>query len=229
MTRTSKRLCVVEDDPDLREALVDFFDGRETWQAVPHQSVENARDEHANAPFDAFLLDLNLPGDDGLTLLRELRSRGDTTVVLIVTARGTEDQRIEGLEAGADDYLVKPFSVRELSARLDAVLRRTTDGFDSVRLGSSQIDFARLEGEGPRGAFRLLAKEAELLNHLLQRRGQVCSREDLLGEVWGFDKAPTTRTVDTHVFQLRQKIEEDPKQPSILLTVHGVGYRLAAE
>jgi two-component system response regulator VicR len=229
MKPAARRLCVVEDEPELREALADYFDGRDGWQAFAFERVEAAASAHQDEPFHALLLDLSLPGADGLTLLRRLRAQGDRIPVLIVTARGTEDQRIEGLEAGADDYLVKPFSVRELAARLEAVLRRSGASLDKVRIGAALVDFARLEGQGPRGHFRLLAKEANLLAYLLRRRGQVCTRNELLAEVWGFDKAPTTRTVDTHVFQLRKKIERDPKNPAILQTAYGVGYRLCDE
>lgn len=220
------RVLVVEDEPDLREALVDWFAQRDGFEAMGFDRAEDAAAAHDERAFDAVLLDLALPGADGLSLLRRLRSGGDTTPVMILTARGTEEQRIEGLELGADDYLVKPFSLRELGARLDAVLRRTGRGFAVHRIGQWTVDLDRSELCSDASTERLLGKEAELLRFLLTRRGQACSREELLREVWGFEHAPSTRTVDTHIFQLRQKLEVDPKTPSHLVTVRGRGYRL---
>jgi DNA-binding response OmpR family regulator len=172
------------------------------------------------------LLDLRLPDGDGLDVLRSMRKAGDRTPVIVLTARGEVEQRVLGLQLGADDYLVKPFSVHELDARMQAVQRRAAQPSAALQLGEAEVDLAGHQLRRDGHEHRLLPKEAELLAHLLRHRGQACSREDLLRAVWGYDATPTTRTVDTHVFQLRQKLERDPAHPEWLLTVHGVGYRL---
>ena len=190
------------------------------------ETVAGARQELSGQRFHMVLLDLRLPDGDGLDVLRRMRRSGDKTPVIVLTAHGETEQRVQGLQAGADDYVVKPFSVHELDARIQAVQRRVEQPASSLRLGDAEIDVAghRVVRDGDE--HRLLPKEAELLAHLLRHRGQACSRDDLLRAVWGYDATPTTRTVDTHVFQLRKKIERDPKAPAWLLTVHGVGYRL---
>ena len=179
-----------------------------------------------NAQFDMVLLDLRLPDGDGLDVLRTLRKGGDQTPVIVLTARGEVDQRVLGLKLGADDYLVKPFSVHELAARIEAVQRRADQPTQTVRLGRATIDLDGHSVERNGETTRLLPREAELLAYLLRHRGRAQSREDLLRAVWSHDAAPTTRTVDTHVFQLRKKLEDDPSQPTHLQTVHGVGYVL---
>jgi len=219
------QLLLVEDDASIRESLADFFAARD-W--LVHACGRRAEAERALAGqrFHMILLDLLLPDGDGLALLRALRRRGDRTPVIVLTARGEVDQRVLGLRAGADDYVVKPFSVHELAARVLAVQRRAEQPAVPLRLGSAEVDLAaHLVRRGGR-TFRLLPREADLLAHLVRHRGAACSRDDLLRTVWGYDATPTTRTVDTHVFQLRQKLEDDPARPRLIVTVHGVGYRL---
>ena len=220
------QLLVVEDDQSIRESLVDFFRGRE-WLVHPCGDLAAARRALAAQRFHMVLLDLRLPDGDGLDVLRALRKAGDKTPVIALTARGEVAQRVLGLQLGADDYVVKPFSVHELDARIQAVQRRAEQPAASLRLGDAEIDLAGHQVHRAGQTFRLLPKEAELLADLLRHRGQARSREELLRSVWGHDATPTTRTVDTHVFQLRQKLEADPSAPRLLLTVHGVGYRLA--
>jgi DNA-binding response OmpR family regulator len=219
------QLLVIEDDPSIRESLVDFFRGRE-W--LVHACADRAAAQRAlgEQRFHMVLLDLRLPDGDGLDVLRALRKGGDQTPVIVLTARGEVDQRVLGLQIGADDYVIKPFSVHELDARMQAVQRRAQQPAARIRLGGAEIDLAGHAVHRGGTEFRLLPKEAELLAFLLRHRGQTCSRDDLLRAVWGYDATPTTRTVDTHVFQLRQKIEPDPAHPEFLLTVHSVGYRL---
>jgi DNA-binding response OmpR family regulator len=220
------QLLVVEDDASIRESLTDFFGQRE-WLVRACADRAAADLALADQRFHMVLLDLRLPDGDGLDVLRTLRKRGDKTPVIVLTARGEVTQRVLGLQLGADDYVVKPFSVHELAARMQAVQRRAEQPAASVRLGDAEIDLAGHCGRRGAHAFRLLPKEVELLAHLLRHRGQAQSRDDLLRAVWGYDATPTTRTVDTHVFQLRQKLENDPSQPRWLRTVHGVGYLLA--
>jgi DNA-binding response OmpR family regulator len=219
------QLLVIEDDPSIRESLIDFFTGRD-WLVQAAADVATAERLLRERQFDLVLLDLRLPDGDGLALLRAMRKRGLRVPVIVLTARGEVEQRVLGLQLGADDYVVKPFSVHELDARMQAVQRRAAQPTTTLRLGAAEVDLAghavRRDGE----TFRLLPKEAELLAHLLRHRGRAQTRDELLRAVWGHDAMPTTRTVDTHVFQLRQKLEVDPSAPQLLRTVHGVGYLL---
>jgi len=221
------QLLVVEDDASIRESLVDFFSGRD-WLVRACADRTAAAAALQAQRFDMVLLDLRLPDGDGLDLLRSLRKAGDKTPVIVLTARGEVAQRVLGLQIGADDYVVKPFSVHELAARIQAVQRRAEQPATTLRLGDAEVDLAGHHGRRGDVTFRLLPKEAELLACLLRHRGRALSRDELLRAVWGYDATPTTRTVDTHVFQLRQKLEADPASPRLLLTVHGVGYRLEA-
>lgn len=220
-----KQLLIVEDDSSIRESLVDFFQTRDYFVHGVETKAE-AEALLAEREVCALLLDLRLPDGDGLDLLRELRRRGKDTPVLLITARGEERQRIQGLEAGADDYINKPFSVYELAARLNAVLRRSTGRQGLLRLGSAEVDLDAFEIRKGGKSIRLLQKEAELLRFFLRHPGQAFSRDEILRQVWGYEAVPTTRTVDTHVYELRHKLEDDPGHPLFLRTVHGVGYRL---
>lgn len=219
------QLLVVEDDPSIRESLDDFFTGRE-WLVNACEDIAAAELALSNHSFHMVLLDLRLPDGSGLDILRRMRRSGDKTPVIVLTAHGETDQRVLGLQAGADDYVVKPFSVHELDARIQAIQRRVEQPAMTVQLGDATIDLAGHTLRANNTEHRLLPKEAELLGHLLRHRGQACTRDNLLRAVWGYDATPTTRTVDTHIFQLRKKLEHDPSQPEWLLTVHGVGYRL---
>lgn len=219
-------LLLVEDDAGIRESLRDYFAGRD-WLVRDCGDARGAEAALAAERFHMVLLDLRLPDGDGLNVLRALRKRGDRTPVIVLTARGEVDQRVRGLQLGADDYVVKPFSVHELDARIQAIQRRAEQPSVAVRLGEVEVDLAAHEvRRAGDERLRLLPKEAELLAHLLRHRGQALTREAILRAVWGYDATPTTRTVDTHVFQLRRKIEVEPSHPRVLRTVHGVGYQL---
>src|SRR5574342_795949 len=178
---------------------------------------------------DLILLDVMMPGMSGWDLCRELLRRGLDVPVIMLTARGAEVDRVLGLELGADDYVTKPFGLRELMARIRAVLRRPgpRQKFEEFAFGDVRV---RLRG---RQAFkagqevRLTRKEFDLLRYLVEHRGEVITRGRLLDEVWGYDQFPTTRTVDTHILRLRQKFEDDPERPRFILTAHGQGYRFS--
>jgi len=164
----------------------------------------------------------------GFDLCRTLRSRGIRTPIIMLTARGEEKDRVLGLDLGADDYLTKPFSIRELLARIKAVLRRTdASGGDVERFafGAVELDFQRFEARVGDEQIHLSPKEFTLLKFLIQNEGRVVPRSELLDSVWGYDAFPSTRTVDNHVAGLRAKLESDPAQPQHILTVHGVGYK----
>ena len=221
------RVLVVEDDAAILKGLVDNLRGE-------GYSVESARDGHAAGAllaagkFDLVLLDVMLPGQTGFELCLKLRERGDRVPILMLTARGEETDRIHGLDLGADDYLTKPFSLRELLARVRALIRRarpTSALPDTAAFGGVEVDFRSFEAFRGGMRLKLTPKEFGTLRFLISRAGEVVSRGALLEEVWDYKDYPTTRTIDNHVASLRAKIEADPANPTHLLTVHGVGYK----
>lgn len=225
------RILIIEDEAPLRMALADALvsEGYLVLEAADGDTgLELALTEDPAA----ILLDLMLPGRDGFSVLRALREDRLFAPVLILSARGEEWDRIQGFEYGADDYLVKPFSTRELLARLKAALARasgTAPGLSAggyhARFGSVEVDFAAytLTHAGVRHG--LSRRELELLRYLLDHEGVALERLTILSDVWGPDESPTTRTIDTHVLKLRKKLEPDPENPVHIVTVHGVGYR----
>jgi DNA-binding response OmpR family regulator len=182
---------------------------------------------------DLILLDLMLPRMSGLELCRKLRAEGIQTPILMLTARSEEPDRVLGLDLGADDYVTKPFSVRELMARVRALLRRSSPGSadgapalpDALRFGQAEIDFRTYEARLGGKPIEMTRKEFAVLRYLGSRAGEVVTRDDLLNEVWGYESYPSSRTVDNHIAGLRAKLEPDASQPEHLKTVHGVGYK----
>lgn len=223
------RLLLVEDDLTLRTALRDAFAG-EGYEMVVAADGHEARAVLREQRFDLVVLDVMLPGPSGLELLRELRARDADTPVLLLTARGEESDKVLGLELGADDYVSKPFSLRELLARAKAMLRRRERPqaafVQQFALGAAAIDLAAFTVVRDGQTHALSPKEAGMLALLRQHGGRAVSRAQFLREVWGGDQFVGDRTIDTHMLNLRQKVEREPKQPQHLLTVHGVGYRL---
>jgi DNA-binding response OmpR family regulator len=224
------RILVVDDEPEMVRGLEDNlrFEGYQTLSATDGAAgLALALQEGP----DLVLLDIMMPRMSGWDVLRALRDKQLDIPVIMLTARGEVVDRVLGLELGADDYVTKPFALRELLARVRAVLRRpgprqrlTTYAFGDVRLHLRGRQVFRAGRE-----VRMTRKEFDLLRYLVEHRGEVISRERLLDEVWGYERFPTTRTVDTHVLRLRQKLEADPERPAYILTVHGQGYRFAAE
>jgi DNA-binding response OmpR family regulator len=221
------RVLVVEDDPAILRGLTDNL-RFESYDVIAASDGESAYRLIREQKPDAIVLDLMLPNMSGYELCRKVRGEGLRTPILMLTARGEEADRILGLDLGADDYITKPFSVRELLARVRAVLRRVQPAPaapDELRIDDLVVDFRKYEAEKSGAAIDLTRKEFGLLRLLVQRRGEVVSRSELLDEVWGYDATPTTRTVDNHVASLRAKIETNPAEPRHLLTVFGVGYK----
>jgi two-component system alkaline phosphatase synthesis response regulator PhoP len=222
------RILVVEDEPGLRLALTDRL-------AAEGYSVESAGDGESGLAragaerFDLILLDVMLPKKSGFDVCRDLRQLGNDTPVLMLTARTQVADRVVGLKLGADDYVVKPFEVVELLARIEARLRRPgARGAtlpDRYRFGEVEIDFRRATATRAGQPVELSAKEYQLLRYFIEHREEVLSRNTLLDEVWGYDAMPTTRTVDVHVAWLRRKIETNPRHPEYILTLHGLGYK----
>jgi DNA-binding response OmpR family regulator len=222
-------VLVVDDEPIVREVVVRYLE-REGYRTLEAADGDRARELLEHESLDLVVLDLMLPGTDGLTLCRWIRARGDLPVILL-TARGEEADRIVGLELGADDYVTKPFSPRELAARVRTVLRRATrqpPEHRTLTFGDLEIDAATREVSRAGHALRLTAKEFDLLWFLASHPRRVFSRRQLMDRVWGYEAALDTGTVTVHVRRLREKIEEDPSRPRFLETVWGVGYRFAA-
>ena len=221
------RILIVEDEPALLRALADGF-RFESYDVFTAADGETAcRLAKEKAPH-LVILDLMLPRMSGYEVCRKLRAEGSSTLILMLTARAQEADRVAGLDLGADDYVTKPFSVQELSARVRALLRRagplqTLPG--ELRFEDVLIDFRTYEASKGGEMLDLTRKEFHLLRLLAARSGEAVSREELLDRVWGLENYPTTRTVDTHVSNLRAKLERDPRNPSHLVTVHGIGYR----
>ena len=220
------RILIVDDEPAIVRGLEDNlrFEGYETLAASSgEQGLARALGE---AP-DLVLLDVTMPGRSGWDVCRELRQRGLDVPIIMLTARGEEADRVRGLELGADDYVTKPFSLRELLARVRAVLRRPGPRrkFEELAFGDVRVHRRGRRVTRAGREVRLTRKEYDLLVYLATHPGDVVTRERLLDEVWGYERFPTTRTVDTHVLRLRRKLEADPDRPRFIHTVHGQGYR----
>jgi DNA-binding response OmpR family regulator len=229
----NQRILLVEDDAAIRRGVGDAlrFAGYRTLEAANgHEGMEAAR----GADCDLILLDLVLPGPGGLEILKAVREVRPTLPVIILTARGEESERVSGLRLGADDYVVKPFGIKELLARVEAVLRRSPQrpaDVGEVAVPGGVVDFMRREvrfDDG--GRVELSEKEAELLRYLAMNAGRAIAREELLSCVWRIDpRGAETRTIDMHVARLREKLRDDPAEPRILLTVRGKGYAFGGE
>jgi DNA-binding response OmpR family regulator len=222
-------VLVVDDEPIVREVVVRYLarEGHRTLEAADGNGAR-ATIERSNP--DLVVLDVMLPGTDGLELCRWIRSRSELPVIML-TARGEEADRIVGLELGADDYVTKPFSPRELAARVRSVLRRVAPAGETVeRLAFGDIELERATREARKRGLevRLTVKEFDLLWFLASHPRRVFSRDQLMASVWGYTAALDTGTVTVHVRRLREKVEENPSEPRYLETVWGIGYRLAA-
>ena len=230
-------VLVVEDDTNLAAGVMENLraEGYEVSLAGDGEQALSWLAAHGCA---LVILDVMLPGADGVTVCRTLRERGNTTPVLFLTARGDPADRVRGLEAGGDDYLAKPFHLQEFLLRVRAILRRwdwyrsasATADTAMLRFGGNEVDFRVFRARAWTGeAQELTEKEAMILKVLVEHAGQIVSREDLLERVWGYDVFPSTRTVDNFILRLRKRFERDPANPRHFLTVWGVGYRFLIE
>ena len=221
------RILVIDDELPMRRALEDCLT-RIGYRVLSAADGEAGLERALKEDPDLLLMDVMMPGLSGFELCAALRRGGAGMPILMLTAKGEVSDRVTGLDSGADDYLVKPFSTEELLARVRALLRRKQSGDASVKLdlGNVKIDLARLEASREGKPLTLTTREFAILRLLALADGAPVSREQFLDQIWGYTSFPTTRTVDTHVLQLRKKIEPCPESPRWILTVHGVGYRL---
>jgi DNA-binding response OmpR family regulator len=225
------KILVVEDDPAILRGLADNlrFEGYDVITAQDGETGGKLQKTHKP---DLIVLDLMLPRLGGLDLCRRLRKEGVQTPVLMLTAKSEESDRVTGLDTGADDYVTKPFSVKELMARVRALLRRAqpqTSLPDALRFGDVDVDFLRYEARKKGKPVEMTRKEFAILRFLASRTGEAVTRDDLLNEVWGYEVYPVSRTVDNHVAGLRAKLEADPANPSHIRTIHGVGYKFTGD
>ncbi len=222
------KILLIEDEPGLCLTLSDRLQ-KEGHTVDISNDGESGFNQAANQAYDLIILDLMLPKKSGNDVCRDLRQMGLVTPILMLTARHQTVDKVLGLKLGADDYLTKPFEMLELLARIEALLRRATRTFASApavyQFGSIHVDFRRTEVVRDGETLALSAKEFQLLRYFIDHKGETLSRETLLQEVWGYSAVPYTRTVDVHVAWLRQKLEDDPKQPQWIMTVHGLGYK----
>jgi DNA-binding response OmpR family regulator len=220
-------ILVVEDDSAILRGLTDNlrFEG---YEVTPVRNGEEGLRAILEDEPELVVLDVMLPSLSGFDICRRVRKEGRMMPILMLTARAQEVDRVMGLDLGADDYVTKPFSIPEFLARVRALLRRANAAPalpERVAFGQVSVEFERYEARMAGQEVRLAPKEFGVLRLLVAREGEVVSRTDLLHEVWGYDRFPTTRTVDNHLASLRSKLEEDPANPKHLLTVHGVGYK----
>jgi DNA-binding response OmpR family regulator len=224
MNAAARQILLVEDEPGLVLTLTDRLRSEGFEVTVAHDgyaAVETGRRQ----PFDLVVLDIMLPGQDGFAVCAQLRRDDARTPILMLTARGEVEDRVRGLQLGADDYLQKPFEMSELLARIQALLRRVAPVGRQMRIGRAQVNFAAGTVMAGGEALDVSAQSLRLLEYLVQHSGRAITRETLLSEVWGHKTAPSTRTVDMHIAWLRRALEQDPRVPRHIVTVHGVGYR----
>ncbi|MCC6342662.1 MAG: response regulator transcription factor [Bryobacterales bacterium] len=226
MDNESPKLLIVEDEPEMALGLRDNFEFEGYTVSTAADGEEGLRKALAEGP-DLILLDIMLPRMSGLDVCRALRRRGVTTPILMLTARTQEQNVVEGLETGADDYIAKPFSIRELVARVRAHLRRSapTPCPDEYEFGGIHLDFRNYQATRGGEPLLLSPREFELLRFFVRHRGEVVTREQLLEQVWDITSRIMTRTVDNHIAKLRQKVEDEPSDPRWIVTVHRSGYK----
>jgi len=224
------KILVVDDEQNMRTGLKDNleFEGYEVDTA---NDGEQGLKKIIENSYNLIILDVMMPKKSGFDVCKEVRKAGITTPVILLTAKGDEIDKVVGLEIGADDYVTKPFSLRELLARVKAILRRgenlvMNETEREVRIGRLEVNFNGYRATSKNKDVQMSHKEFEILHHLWKHRNSTVSRDDLLTEVWGYDENPSTRTVDNFILKLRQKVEVDSNHPQVILTVHGIGYKL---
>jgi DNA-binding response OmpR family regulator len=221
------RILIVEDEPNMVAGLRDNFEF-EGYDVITAPDGVAGLERALNEAPDLVILDVMMPRMSGLDVCKQLKTKRPSVPIIMLTARGQEVDKVVGLELGADDYVTKPFSIRELLARVKAVLRRSTSApkdQESFSFGEVEVNLKSCQVSRAGKELDFSSKEFELLKYFLCHPGEALSRDRLLEEVWGYDRFPTTRTVDAHIVRLRQKVEPRPEEPRFILTVHGTGYK----
>jgi DNA-binding response OmpR family regulator len=221
------KILIVEDEPNMVAGLRDNFEFEGHQVITAGDGVAGLERAIAESP-DLVILDVMMPRMSGLDVCKQLKSKRPSIPIIMLTARGQEVDKVVGLELGADDYVTKPFSIRELLARVKAVLRRAKIGpkaEEKYSFGEVEVNLRSCQVTRKGLALDFSSKEFELLKYFLIHPGETLSRDKLLEDVWGYDRFPTTRTVDAHIVRLRQKVEPKPEEPRFILTVHGTGYK----
>jgi DNA-binding response OmpR family regulator len=225
------KILIVEDEPNMRMGLRDNLEFEGYQVDLAENGVQGLQLLFKNT-YNLVLLDVMMPEMSGLDVCKRAREQGIQVPIVLLTAKGEEMDKVLGLELGADDYITKPFSLRELLARIKAILRREAIRAEAepaakgTRIGKLVINFNAYTAEDQAGPIRMSHKEYAILQYLLQRKNEIVTRHELLEKVWGYEESPTTRTVDNFIVKLRQKIEDDANDPRMILTVHGTGYKL---
>ncbi len=227
----ASRILVVEDERNVALTLVERLK-REGFDVVLAGSAEDARLEIGARKFDLALLDVGLPDQSGFTVAAHLRKMQPSVAIIFLTAFNTPEHRIQGLELGAEDYVAKPFHLKELLLRIQNGLKRARylsagTQSENVKVGQAEIDFTRFEAKVGDDTHALTHKECALLKLLVDRRGKVVSRDEILNHVWSEDEFPTSRTIDNFIMRLRRLVEENPENPQVIKSVRGVGYQLS--
>jgi DNA-binding response OmpR family regulator len=222
-----KKILIIEDDPatiaGLEESLKD-----EHFEVSTSMSGQMGYEKALDGKYDLIILDIMLPDKNGTEICRDLRKNGVSTPILMLTGKKEETDKVIGLEIGADDYVTKPFSLRELIARVRALLRRPQEirpDIEEYLFSDVYLNFKRNEVKKGNTQIKLSAMEFKVMHYFVQREGEVIERNQLLNEVWGYENYPSTRTVDNFILNLRKKIEDDHTNPKHLLTIHGAGYK----
>ena len=225
-----QKILIIEDEPNMILGLKDSCEYEGYEISVALDGEEGLNKALTEKP-DIILLDVMLPLMSGIDVCRALRNKGIETPIIMLTARSQEIDKVVGLEVGADDYVTKPFSIKELLARIRAHLRRAGKQvveIEAFSFGDVELDFKKYRASKDGQELELSAREFDILRYLIGRRGEIVTRDKLLDEVWGYDQNPVTRTVDNHIAKLRQKIEDSPSDPQHIITVHRIGYRFVA-
>ncbi len=221
------KILIIEDDPAVSKGL-EISLKKENYESLTESDGEKGYQTALKIKPGLILLDIMLPNKNGFDICKDLRLNGHNFPIIMLSAKAEEADKVIGFELGADDYVTKPFSVKELMARVKAILRRRSvilNEFDNFTFDDVTLDFAKLEAMKGKKKIEMSLKEYEILKYIIRHEGNIVSRNDLLDEVWGYESFPTTRTVDNYILMLRKKIETDPSHPKHILTFHSAGYK----
>lgn len=222
-----KKILIIEDEEDMVEGLRFNLEVRDYTVVAAKDGETGLKKAYGEQP-DLVILDLMLPGLNGYEVCKKLKESNPDIPIVMLTAKSQESDIVTGLDLGADDYITKPFSILEVLARINALLRRSGSGSNIPEVfhtGDLEIHFKKYKAYRHGEAVKLSPREFEILRYLLERKGEVVTRDDLLNQVWGYDSFPYTRTIDAHIAMLRKKIEANPEKPEMIITVHGKGYK----